>query len=664
MAGQRGSPNRPPLISGGDLAEWLGGSFAAVGLMTSLYRTQLTDITELLDVSTFEAVVLNVAMYPMTWYSIAGTPWRPIRYRNLPDVHPTKDGFIGFMVVTAQQWSDFCVLVERPDWLVDEQLAFLQGRLNRHDELVAELNAWSSERTTDEILEMATLLRVPAAPVGNGQTAPQLEQLADRGFYIENPSGGFLQPRQHYYVNGRSQWSELSAAPSLGEHTTSWKGFATETPRPATRRKATSSDGPQPLPFEGIRVADFTSFWAGPIVGQFLGALGADVIHVESTRRPDGMRFNSVKPPTFPGWWEWGPLYQGTNTNKRGITIDLESTEGRDLALSLISQCDVVIDNYSPRVLERFGLTYEAIREVREDVVMLRAPAFGLTGPWRDRVGYGQTLEHTSGMAWVTGYPDEVPQASNNPSDPIAGTHSTFALLVALEHRRRTGEGCLVESPMIEAMHNVTAEQVIEFSAYGNLLNRMGNRHPAYAPQGIYSSADEPTLPSSESRWVAISVATDEQWRDLVSIVDPVDKEELALANVDQRRLWHDRIDEILTVWCGQRTSAAIVDTLEASRIPVARLIMPHEQGDIEQLQERGFFEVLDHPLCGSVVYSGYPVKFGNGPKEFNRSTPPQLGEHNNEVLSGLLGLTPTEIQKLEMNGVIGSIPDGASSAF
>src|SRR4029078_8738316 len=161
----------------------------------------------------------------------------------------------------------------------------------------------------------------------------------------------------------------------------------------------------------------------------------AEVIHVESTKRPDSMRSLSVKSFDEDQWWEWAPMFQGSNTNKLGVTLDLDSARGHELAMELIASCDVVAENYSPRVFENWGFTYERLREMRDDIIMVRMPSYGLDGPWRNRGGYAQTMEQVSGMAWVTAYPDQGPQVPNGPCDPIGGSHAMVALLMALEYR-------------------------------------------------------------------------------------------------------------------------------------------------------------------------------------------------------------------------------------
>lgn len=411
------------------------------------------------------------------------------------------------------------------------------------------------------------------------------------------------------------------------------------------------------LPFEGLRVLDLTQNWAGPVAGHVLAMFGADVIHVESAQRPDAMRFNAVRPMGEPGWWEMAPLFIGPNSNKRDLTLDLGSEQGRELAKRLIAHVDVVIENYSPRVMEGWGMGYDELRAIKEDIIVVRAPAYGLTGPWRDRGGYAQTMEMTSGMAWMTGWADAAPEIPNGPMDPTAGGHATLALLLAVEHHRRTGRGMLVESPMIFGALNVTAEQVIAHSAYGTLLSRDGNRTPYAAPQGAYRTVD-PLPDGSHDRWLMISVASDEQWQALRRVLgDPDWARDPALDTRAGRRAAHDSIDTHLAAWAGDQDATDAAERLAAAGVPAAPILRQDEPLDLEPLRARGFYEPAERPVTGKHLLQAYPARLADGPETHNHTSAPTLGEHNVEILRDLVGLTDEEIKALEADNVIGTVP-------
>ena len=399
-----------------------------------------------------------------------------------------------------------------------------------------------------------------------------------------------------------------------------------------------------------------TTFWAGPSCTHLLAMLGADVIHVESTRHPDGTRLIAGIPITNDQWWEKSPIFSGLNTNKRGLTLDLQSAAGRDLLNRLIATADVVVENFTPRVLDHIGLDFAAVQALRPDAIMLRMPGFGLDGPWRDNPAFAYVIEAAAGISWLTGYPDRNPYEPYSVGDPNAGIHAFNALMLALEHRRRTGEGSMVEAAMVDAALNVAAEQIIEHSAYGALLERDGNRGPTAAPQNLYRTNEIDEFGRADC-WVAVAVATDEQW---VGLCDAIGRSDWAtnaeLSTADGRRTHHNTIDEHLAQWCEGRIGDEIVDTLWGHGVPVAKVLQPHRQTEIPQLAARGFFEDVGHPVNVRTPHSTLPFKLSRGPERIHIQSAPLLGQHNHELLSGL-GLTHDEIADLEAQGVIGNAP-------
>ena len=649
----RGSPDRPPVQIGGRPAEWLGGLFAAVGALTSWQRTVRTGVGELLDVSILESIVLTGQMYGATKQSTTPPGAMPAPEREpgrsvmIPSIEHASDDWVGFMVATATMWESFCVMVEHPEWIEDQRLYAYAGRALRRTELETAIREWVEKRTAGEVLEMADLLRVPAAPMGNGERITGLDHFVERNFYLPHPRSGVLQPDVSYTLGGGAERRYPTASPVLGAHS-----LADEALRATRRVVGTASMSPDQLPLEGVRVADFTAFWAGPIVGHFLAMMGADVIHVESVKRPDGIRGHTVVTTSDDQWWEWTPQFHGPNTNKRDITLDMATEDGRRLARRLITECDVMLENYAPRVMDQWGLGWEEVRELRPDLIFVRMPAFGLSGPWRNRTGYAQNMEQVSGMAWMTGFPDGPPHVPNGICDPLAGTHATLGLLLALEHRRKTGEGMLVEVPMVGGAVNVAAEQVLEFQAFGHLMQRDGNRGPGAAPQNVYRCADI-VGDGKPDDWVAIAVETDEQWHGLCQALGRVEVPP-AWATREGRRAAHDAIDAWVGAWCRDLPGEAVVERLWPAGVPVARVLAPAQVQHVPQLKARRFLETVTHPVAGNQIHYGYPVRFGSGPERFHRRPPPTLGQHNHEVLVDLLGVGPDEYERLLAADVIG----------
>lgn len=648
----RGARAWPPVSVGGRHGDYMIGVFAAVATMISLRRSALGDGGGVIDLSGLESVIMTQLFNPITMETQANgvRPRRP--KATVADVVPSADGYVGFAVVNrVQHWHDFCAMIGQPDWAKDRELDSVANRTQRCDELNPVIEAWTKQRTTAEIVELATLLRIPCIEVGNGESIPNMDQFVDQEFLVSNPVTGGLQPappfRFHPPVAGVG---ETRPAPSIGRPI--GRGEAGGSRRVGSGAPASSEPR---LPLEGIRVADFTSFWAGPFLAHTLAMFGADVIHVESTRHPDGARLMNHHPATTPQWWERSPYFHGTNTNKRGITIDLGAPEGPELARQLIDTCDVVVENYSPRVFDGFGLSWNELRARKPDLVQVRMPAFGLDGPWRDRTGFAMTMEQVSGMAWLSGFPEHTPGALFGPCDPGAGLHALVGLLAALEHRRTTGEGRLVECPMVLGALNVAAEQVIEHSTSGVRLDRMGNRGLAAAPQNMYRAADHDD-DLGQQRFVAIAVESDEQWRALYKALDePGWTTDDRLANAEGRQAAHDEIDAHLESWCGGRAADEAVDRLVSCGVPASVVVHPSAQMQWEHLHQRGFFETVDHPVHGESLHVTYPFRLPGMTGPMHRMPPPLLGQHNRAVFEGLLGLSPARVDALEEAGVIGT---------
>ncbi|ODU27281.1 MAG: hypothetical protein ABT15_01210 [Pseudonocardia sp. SCN 73-27] len=638
--GWRGTPGRPPVAVGGRVGEWVAGVYAANALLASVSERGRGGV---LDVAVLDAVALTLTnMHPVTYFSEAGRPRDPRPMSLIPGNHRTRDGWVGFMTGTGQQWLDFCVLVERFDWLADDSLIRASVRETRREEIAGHVDAWAADRTTDEIVRLAADLRVPVAPLGDGRTIPQVDHFVDRGMLGPAADGSFLQPRRPYRL-GDAPLPAPRPAPALGADTARWIGGppAVEAPGACLTSR----------PFAGLRIVELAAFWAGPSAAHLFAQLGAEVIKIESPARPDGMRTVSTRGLDEPDWWEHAPLYHAVNTGKLGVGLRLDRPAGREVLDRLLGASDVLIENFSPRVVESWGLDRQRVQSLNPRLIMVRMPAFGLGGPWRDRTGFAQTMEQAAGMAWVTGHPDAAPVVPSGVCDPLAGAHAAFALQVALAERARTGRGTVVEVPMVHSALNIAAEQVVEASAYGTVLGRQGNRGVAAAPQNLYrvTGPDDGT----GGPYIALAVETDAQWRALTSVLgDPAWALDPALATAAGRRAAEDAVDEQLAEWFAPRTADEVVERLWPAGVPVARVTMPHDPAR-EQLDARGFYSVVEQPGVGRVGVAGLPVRF---PTPLGPVAPaPLLGQHNHDVLGRVLGMSAAEIAALEADGTVGA---------
>jgi crotonobetainyl-CoA:carnitine CoA-transferase CaiB-like acyl-CoA transferase len=643
--GGRGEPDGSPVAAGGQLSEWAAGVSAAVGALVALRGRSRSGLGDHVDVSRLEASVMIFNGFQAVAGQVTPTRPGPFRVVEVPSIEPAKDGWVGLCTLSTAQFNSFVEMIGAPEWATDPDIQRIDYRASHPRPLRKRVAEWTKQHLVEEITEEAARRRIPCVPVGNGETAPRIGHLVERGVFVAHPGADFVQPRVPYRLS-RTPQPTFRAAPALGSSDPDAVAAAwppVPTPRPVA--------GAAPRPLEGVRVFDFTSFWAGPIVGQLLGFFGADVIKVESIQRPDGTRLGTSYGAVGDRVWERAPLFQAVNTGKRGITLDLTCPAGRDVARRLLAHCDVFIENYSARVVETFGLLEGSLRP---DLIVVRMPAFGLSGPWRDLPGFAQTMEQVSGLAWVTGFPDGPPLIPRGPCDPIGGLHAAVATLLAIRARDRTGVGQTVEVPLLESALNVAAEQIVEWSANGRLLQRLGNHHGLMAPQNVYRCL-------GDDAWVALAITTDRQWADLrAQLGEPAWAREAALDTVDGRLDAQAVIDEQLGRWCRARPADEVVELLWPLGIAVARVVHPRRVIDNPQLWARGFFEPIDHPVVGPISLPGFPARLASQPAPLHRFPAPTLGQHNHEILGGLLGMTSGELTGLVEANVIGDRPLGA----
>ena len=595
-----GHAHLPPLTVGGNLGEYITGAFAALGAATAWYRASRTGVAETVDASMLEAIQMTFVTTPTLMARFPGGRPGAFRWVMIPGNEPTGDDrYVGITTVTRQQWQALARLCGRDDMAADDELGTMIGRFLHASEVNPALHAWTRAHTADEIVAACVDARVPAAIVGNGAELPRNVQLAARDVFVPQPEADWIRPRAPFRFHGIAD-RELTA-PRLANGG-AW---------PARERRPAQPVGERPL--AGLTVVDFTAFWAGPFATAWLCAMGADVIKVEAVQRPDGIRFSAMANPKQDSqFYEKSALYHSCNLGKRGITLDLAHPDGVALAKRLIARSDIVAENFTPQVLERFGLDYDTMRGLRPDVIMLRMPAFGLTGPWRERGGFAQTMEQLTGMAWCTGYDGGPPIIPGGCVDPMVGTHAALALVAAIEHRANTGAGQLVEVPLVEVATAVTADQVIRYAIDGTLAGRRG-------AGGVYQCA-------GDDAWVAID-----------RTLDPMNPDERAR-------------------WCATRSPEHAAADALAAGIPAAATVAAYATLDDPQLRARGFFEPVTHTLLGEHEYPTWPMRMSAGPQQYWTGPSPMLGEHTDEVLRGL-GLDDDELARLAAADVIGTVP-------
>jgi crotonobetainyl-CoA:carnitine CoA-transferase CaiB-like acyl-CoA transferase len=419
------------------------------------------------------------------------------------------------------------------------------------------------------------------------------------------------------------------------------------------------------LPLEGLRVADITVAWSGPFTTMLLADLGAEVVRVEnpwafpsSTRgvypRPTPAAVAAANNLNMSGYpdldpgerpWNRSAVFNWHGRNKRSATLDIRKPSGRELLLRLLEVCDVLVENNPPKLLDALDLGYEQMAGRNPGLVVLRMPAGGLTGPYRDFVGFGGSFEGLVGLRSFRGYPTTSPEGAPGSlhMDTAAGATGTFAVLAALRRRRRSGQGALIDLSQLENLVQQTGEYVMA-GARGVDFGPTGNRNDRHAPQGVYPCA-------GEDRWVAISVGSDEEWHALMRVMgDPAWADDATFSALSGRMASHDDLDERISAWTEQMDRYDVFHRCQAAGIAAAPVMDEADLYADPQLAHIGFFRPLESPHTGRHSYPAHPLRWSGPPLRWDGAAP-GLGDDNDYVFRQLLGLTEDEYEQLAAEG-------------
>lgn len=413
-------------------------------------------------------------------------------------------------------------------------------------------------------------------------------------------------------------------------------------------------------PLDGVRVLDLSRVWAGPHCTRILADLGAEVIHI-SGRRLVGRRTVTretaeaigIYPDNQPGERHWNRhvLNNDMLRNKFDITLELDTERGVELFKRLVKISDIVIENYSPRVMPKLGIAYPVLKELNPAIIFCSMPGYGPEGPFSHFVSYGTTVDAHSGLASRMGYPGEEPYMSGNAyPDPASGMFATGAIMTALFHKARTGKGQYISLAQAESGAALTGEASLGYQVSGEMPPRVGNGHLRKAPHGAYPCA-------GDDKWVAISVSSDAQWIDFREVIGhPAWADDERFASLNGRLQHRADLDGHVSDWTRERNAYDVMRLLQDSGIAAGVVVNADELIHDEHLDERGFYWKFDHPEAGVHTHAGQPIRLSKTPARHYRPAP-TLGQHHPYVLGELLGLSDEEIADLEQTGIIGYEP-------
>ena len=487
-----GDEDREPLVIPGRQPEYLAGLHGYGGLMMALLERQRTGRGKRVSVSEIETLAaLHQFTTVMHTYggvvrSRHGARWENKgNYGRYPiTILPCKDGYVSYAVSTEGQWDLLFPMVGQPELLEDPRFVTFEVRREHADDIDAILIDWMKDKTRKEVFEYAAGdWSEPASPLLNLSETLSDEQLAHRNFFtdVEHPDAGTLTyPTVPFRMSATQP--QFRSAPRLGEHTDQVLGAQTPSPsreragvRVNTYPSQTLRNKSESPPLADIRILDLTRVWAGPLATRILGDFGADVIKISDPRVPID---------------RLGGTNNKLNRNKPNLALRLDHDSGRDAFLELVKTADVVVENFRPRVMRNFNLTYKDLRAVRPDIIMCSMPGYGTTGKYADYPAFGPSVEAMTGIPSMMGYEGGPPRTSSLAfPDPVSALNSVAAIMTALNHRRRTGQGQFIDLALIEGPICQIGEFIAAHSRTGIQPPRVGNSHPHHAPYGVYPIA-------------------------------------------------------------------------------------------------------------------------------------------------------------------------------
>lgn len=561
-------------------------------------------------------------------------------------IYRCREGWIGITCTTPDQWRALCAALDLCKEAADPALLTREARFQRLDEVESAMTAALAARTAEAWAEILRRHRVPGVVVPDAAGILEHPIFAARRSLatLATTAGPIKVPRTPFGLTRTPTASALDDA---------------RCPSPTGTRPLSAEPVAEGSPLAGLVVADFTMGWAGPLAARMLADLGADVLKIEAGRYPDWWRGVNWTPEYIETrQYEQAKGYCALNRGKHGISLDLTQPKGRELALALVGRAEAVIENQAAGVMNKLGLGYEALAARRADIVMVSMSAFGSGNAWSDTRAYGSTLEQGSGLPSFTGLPGTPPTMAHLAyGDPVGGLYGCAALLTALVHKRRTGEGQYVNLSMVEAMLQFTAPGLLRHQVDPAAPLRRGNRHPVLVPHGIYPCA-------GEDRWLAIAIEDTPAFAALARAIGRSDWiDDPALATAEGRRRREDEIDAAIAGWSRGQEPHAAAARLQAAGVAAAPALHTEELIGNPHLNAEVFFIDLVRRHSGPQRQAGIAIR-QNGWR-LGRTTPaPLLGEHSGSMLERHADVAPAAFRALVEEGVVSFAPASLRSVL
>ena len=650
--------DRAPVTLGGHQAGYHAGLVAALAVASLLYGRRRGGDGARVDVSIQDVMVSMVA--PL----LASARYHETTWSRVPDRPPamgrlrTSDGYVILNAFDDHHFVLFRELMGNPAWCAGDEWKDMAYRSHHLMEIAPQVDAWALEQKRDDLYHRAARLGIPVGPIHDAADVMAYEQYAARDYFtlVDHPSTGPKRYAGWPYRMGASKPRVSRPAPLLDEHAAEIRGELNG--NAAGARTSIASSGGETaaaatrpaLPLEGIRVAEFAWVWAGPYAGVLLSTLGAEVIKVEGPKRLDLTRRSVVWPRAEEAPLKIGPdagmAFNTMNLNKRSLALDLSQAEGRELALRLAAECDVIYDNMRPGAMVKLGLDYENLREANPDLIVASSSGRGHGGPETEYLGYAMVHQGVAGGAYISGYPDDHPTHSGGDVDLMNAITLAFSVVAALHHRERSGEGQFIDYSQCEGVSSILGEVLLEYEMTGKIPERAGNAHRSSAPHSVYRCW-------GIDRWLAIEVHSDEEFARLAATMDRSElAEDPLFATAAARKRNEAELDRIIGDWTRERDRDWLARELLGAGVAAAPSRDARDLYADSHLRARGSFATVEHPEWGDLELVGPPFRIEG--RDLSPRRAPLLGEHTDAILGGLLGLSAEELDDYRRRGIVG----------
>jgi crotonobetainyl-CoA:carnitine CoA-transferase CaiB-like acyl-CoA transferase len=627
-----GMSDREPLRIPFEQADYQAALHAFAAALCALHARRSSGRGQGVDISVAQVMAYCVGGMHLVGAK-GGAKWGQRSTAMKGAMYPTgffacKDGFVCIASQTPKQWEAFLALMDNPKWAKEGQ-AGNAVYLGLVDSKPADkhFKSWLVEYTREELLEMAMAENIVMGVAQNIDEVLASEQYAFRQLFADLKVGGrSLKAPKPGYLLHRTPTALAARGPALDADGAALRA---KLPDPVKLQEGRAPE----RALAGVRVLDFGWNWAGPMAGQILADMGAEVIRIETSKRQDLMRFLD-----YTSWF-----FCHNNRSKMSATFNLAAPDGSGLVRKLARKADIVIDNFAAGVMAKNGLGYEDLRKENPEIIVGSMSMAGQEGPLRGMRGFASIATGYSGLELLVGYPEVDTSTGLLPfglGDTTMAIQAVIGVLAALHHRERCGAGQFVDVSQIDSAASTLGEPLLEYQLSGKVAGPQGNAHTHFFPHGTFAAA-------GEERWLTLAARDGDEWRALCGAMGRDDwAGDASLASADQRRARAAEINGAIAAWCRDRDRDAAADALAAAGVPASPLLELEERNEHPHFSERGL--TLQHEFEGFDPCRIYatPWRLSDTPAELTRKTP-TLGENNDYVFRELVGLADDEIERL-----------------